>query len=83
MLMHFSSTTKLSYTQFRHISSLFHRPRPRSYKRRLYEATVAPILPKKLENEWKSLNDPHNINAVSPPFTELKENEVCMYVMYM
>ena len=65
-----------TYFGLRHVSTQFVRPRPRPYKRRLYEAALAPVLPRRLEKEWKSLNDPLNIYASSEPHHEqFNENE--------
>jgi hypothetical protein len=60
----------------RYVSQLFVRPRPRPYKKRLFDAALDPILPKNVEKEWQKLNDPYNIHAVSPPSSEIAENEV-------
>ncbi|KAI3413576.1 hypothetical protein GPALN_011066 [Globodera pallida] len=44
----------------------YFKDRPRSYRRRLYEAALAPILPKQLEKQWKETNDPFNIHSTLP-----------------
>lgn len=59
----------------RYVSSNFIRPHPRPYRRRLFEQTLAPILPKEMEKEWKELNDPFNIHATTP---EVSYEEVCI-----
>ncbi|KAL3068343.1 hypothetical protein niasHT_030634 [Heterodera trifolii] len=38
---------------------------PRPYRRRLYETTLAPIMPKRLEEQWKRAKDPFNIYSVA------------------
>lgn len=72
-----TSFTLSIYTSCRDVSFHYVRPRPRPYRRRLYEAALAPVLPKDVEMEWKKLNDPFNINSVSSTLHEkLNDNEV-------
>uniref|UniRef100_A0A1I8BGQ1 Large ribosomal subunit protein uL10m n=1 Tax=Meloidogyne hapla TaxID=6305 RepID=A0A1I8BGQ1_MELHA len=65
---------------YRQVSSYYVRPNPRPYKRRVYEAALAPIIPKELEEEFEQLKNPYNIYATSSPHKEVfSDNEFSMY----
>uniref|UniRef100_A0A0K0FID4 Large ribosomal subunit protein uL10m n=1 Tax=Strongyloides venezuelensis TaxID=75913 RepID=A0A0K0FID4_STRVS len=56
MFQRIFQTTFQSVSQIRNVSSKYIRPHPRPYKRRLFEAAVAPVLPKE-EKRCPSLKE--------------------------
>ncbi|KAF7636398.1 hypothetical protein Mgra_00004183 [Meloidogyne graminicola] len=71
---------KFNLINYRYVSNYHVRPNPRPYKRRVYEAALAPIIPNELEQEWKQLKNPYNIYATSSPHKEFfNENEFSLY----
>ena len=66
------SPTLTASTTVRAVSSKYVKPHPRSYRRRLYEAAVAPVMPK----EQKSCNLAQFIEQVQKEFHEYADIEI-------
>ncbi|ETN85038.1 hypothetical protein NECAME_06585 [Necator americanus] len=56
-------STAIQQSSARYVSSKYPRPTPRNYKRRLYEAAVAPVLPEKLKVCTRNFPENEEIEA--------------------
>lgn len=72
----FANKTSINSGRFK--SDKYFKPHPRSYKRRLYEAALKPILPSELEAEKQRLTD----NEVYSFFEESNKEVLNIFIKF-